>query len=399
MSLVAGSSLSLAYGPKVLLDEESFAIGPHDRIGLVGANGTGKSSLMRILAGQLSADSGELVFRRGARVGYLPQDVAALPDLPLVDAVLATVPGRARAREPAPRRRGRARRGHGAGGSARAVRRPRRAARVAGSLRGALRPPPRRADPGRPRLHRGRSRAPGAHVLRGLEDARRARGAPPPGSGSAPPRRADEPPRRPDPRVVRRVPARDAARAAPRLPRPRVPEPPDRPRARARAGGAALVHRRLRGLQAPACDRGGAAPRRGEAAGREARAARGVHRALRREGHEGPAGEVEGEAAREDGGGAGPRAPRDGPLPLRGGAALGPRGAPARGRAEGVRAARGLPSARRDRPARRAGRRHRRERRGQVDAPQARRRRAGGGRRRGEARARGPRRLLRPASF
>ncbi|HSD19692.1 MAG TPA: ABC-F family ATP-binding cassette domain-containing protein [Anaeromyxobacter sp.] len=95
MSLVAGNSLSLAYGPKVLLDEESLAIGPHDRIGLVGANGTGKSSLMRILAGQLSADSGELVFRRGARVGYLPQDVAALPDLPLVDAVLATVPGRA----------------------------------------------------------------------------------------------------------------------------------------------------------------------------------------------------------------------------------------------------------------------------------------------------------------
>ncbi|ABS25087.1 ABC-F family ATP-binding cassette domain-containing protein [Anaeromyxobacter sp. Fw109-5] len=95
MSLAAGNAISLAYGPKVLLDEETFAIGPQDRIGLVGANGTGKSSLMRILAGQLSPDSGELVFRRGARVGYLPQDVAALPDLPLVEAVLATVPGRA----------------------------------------------------------------------------------------------------------------------------------------------------------------------------------------------------------------------------------------------------------------------------------------------------------------
>jgi ATP-binding cassette subfamily F protein 3 len=95
MSLVAGNAISLAYGPKVLLDEETFAIGPQDRIGLVGANGTGKSSLMRILAGQLSPDSGALVFRRGARVGYLPQDVAALPDLPLVEAVLATVPGRA----------------------------------------------------------------------------------------------------------------------------------------------------------------------------------------------------------------------------------------------------------------------------------------------------------------
>ncbi|HET8733076.1 MAG TPA: ABC-F family ATP-binding cassette domain-containing protein [Anaeromyxobacteraceae bacterium] len=94
MSLVVASRLSLAYGPKVLLDQAGFSIGPHDRIGLVGANGTGKSSLMRILAGQVSADSGELVFRRGARVGYLPQDVAALPDLPLVDAVLATVPGR-----------------------------------------------------------------------------------------------------------------------------------------------------------------------------------------------------------------------------------------------------------------------------------------------------------------
>ncbi len=95
MSLLAASRLSLAYGPKVLLDQAGFSVGPHDRIGLVGANGTGKSSLMRILAGQVSPDDGELVFRRGARVGYLPQDVAALPDLPLVDSVLATVPGRA----------------------------------------------------------------------------------------------------------------------------------------------------------------------------------------------------------------------------------------------------------------------------------------------------------------
>ena len=95
MSLVSAKALSLAFGPKVILDGASFAIGPHDRIGLAGANGTGKSSLMRILAGTAQPDSGELVFRRGARAGYLPQDVATLPDLPLVDAVLATVPGRA----------------------------------------------------------------------------------------------------------------------------------------------------------------------------------------------------------------------------------------------------------------------------------------------------------------
>jgi ATP-binding cassette subfamily F protein 3 len=94
VSLVAASQLALAFGPKVVLDRASFAIGPQDRIGLVGANGTGKSSLLRILAGTAHPDEGELVFRRGARAGYLPQDVATLPDLPVVDAVLSAVPGR-----------------------------------------------------------------------------------------------------------------------------------------------------------------------------------------------------------------------------------------------------------------------------------------------------------------
>ena len=95
MSLVVTSRLSLAYGPRVVLDAASFSIGPRDRIGLVGPNGAGKSSLMKILAAQLSADAGELVWRRGARAGYLPQDVAAMPEGPLVDVVLASVPGRA----------------------------------------------------------------------------------------------------------------------------------------------------------------------------------------------------------------------------------------------------------------------------------------------------------------
>jgi ATP-binding cassette, subfamily F, member 3 len=94
MSLVTASGLSLAYGPKVLFHDGTFTIGPRDRIGLVGANGTGKSSLLKILAGEASADSGTLSWRRGARAGYLPQDVAALPEGTLVDSVLASVPGR-----------------------------------------------------------------------------------------------------------------------------------------------------------------------------------------------------------------------------------------------------------------------------------------------------------------
>jgi ATP-binding cassette subfamily F protein 3 len=94
MSLVSARDLSLAFGADVLLDGASFAIGPHDRIGLVGPNGTGKSSLLRILAGERPADGGALVFRRGARLGYLPQDVSSLPEGTIVEAVLSSVPGR-----------------------------------------------------------------------------------------------------------------------------------------------------------------------------------------------------------------------------------------------------------------------------------------------------------------
>ena len=95
VSVLSASNLSLAHGEKVLFDGATFTIGAQDRIGLVGANGTGKSSLLRIIAGQTTPDDGALTWRRGARAGYLPQDVQDLPDEPLVEVVLAAVPGRA----------------------------------------------------------------------------------------------------------------------------------------------------------------------------------------------------------------------------------------------------------------------------------------------------------------
>ncbi len=94
MSLVIAQELFLAYGNKVLFDHESFSIGPQDRIGLVGANGTGKSTLMKMLAGLNAPDSGTLTYRRRTRIGYLPQELAGLPEGSVVDAVLSTVPGR-----------------------------------------------------------------------------------------------------------------------------------------------------------------------------------------------------------------------------------------------------------------------------------------------------------------
>jgi len=94
MSLVTASGLGLAFGPDVLFEGASFTLAPRDRVGLIGANGTGKSTLLRILAGERHPDSGTLTWRRGARAAYLPQDVATLPDGPLVETVLASVPGR-----------------------------------------------------------------------------------------------------------------------------------------------------------------------------------------------------------------------------------------------------------------------------------------------------------------
>src|SRR3954464_5727187 len=94
MSLVTLSNLQLAYGKKVLFDDEDLQIGPHDRIGLVGANGTGKSSLVKILAGVLTPDSGQLRFARRAKAGYLPQDIAGLPAGTLIESVMSAVPGR-----------------------------------------------------------------------------------------------------------------------------------------------------------------------------------------------------------------------------------------------------------------------------------------------------------------
>lgn len=94
MSLLIVQSLALSYGKKTLFDDASFTVGANDRIGLVGANGTGKSTLLKILVGQVKPDRGVMTYRRKSRVGYLPQDLNALPEGRLLDTVLRAVPGR-----------------------------------------------------------------------------------------------------------------------------------------------------------------------------------------------------------------------------------------------------------------------------------------------------------------
>lgn len=77
MSLIRGDNLSLAYGPQILLDNASFVVEEGQKICLIGRNGTGKSTLLKLIDGEVMPDDGLINRSRHHRIGFLPQ---ALPE-------------------------------------------------------------------------------------------------------------------------------------------------------------------------------------------------------------------------------------------------------------------------------------------------------------------------------
>ncbi|MBI5014571.1 MAG: ABC-F family ATP-binding cassette domain-containing protein [Deltaproteobacteria bacterium] len=73
MNVVDASDLCKSYGPTTILDGAAFALGESEKVGIVGRNGCGKSTLFRILAGLEEADAGRVVKKRGLTLSYLPQ--------------------------------------------------------------------------------------------------------------------------------------------------------------------------------------------------------------------------------------------------------------------------------------------------------------------------------------
>ena len=87
MSVINVEHISKLYGDKMILDDLSCSVDYGDKIGIIGVNGTGKSTLLRIIAGDEEADQGEIIFSKGMTVGWLPQN----PDFPEKGSVLSYV--------------------------------------------------------------------------------------------------------------------------------------------------------------------------------------------------------------------------------------------------------------------------------------------------------------------
>ncbi len=80
LPVLTATNLKHSFGTRVILDGVSFSIEPGERVGVVGRNGVGKSTFLKMLAGLMNADEGMVSLQRGARAGYLHQDPKLNPD-------------------------------------------------------------------------------------------------------------------------------------------------------------------------------------------------------------------------------------------------------------------------------------------------------------------------------
>ena len=88
MSLIIAENVGLLFGDHEVLRAVNFRIAQSDRIGLVGANGEGKTCLLRIIGGMLDSTTGDVHRRRGLTVGYLPQNPPPAEERTVHDAML-----------------------------------------------------------------------------------------------------------------------------------------------------------------------------------------------------------------------------------------------------------------------------------------------------------------------
>ena len=88
-TILTATDITVRYNELVLLDRASLTLEERDHVGMVGRNGSGKSTFLRILAGLRSPDDGEITRRRELIIGYLPQEFALDPALTVAENIRA----------------------------------------------------------------------------------------------------------------------------------------------------------------------------------------------------------------------------------------------------------------------------------------------------------------------
>ena len=90
MNYLSVENVSKSYGTLVLFDDLSFGISQGQKIALIAKNGTGKTTLLDIVSGKEPADSGQVVYRKGVKVGFLPQEPDLEPSLTIEETILSS---------------------------------------------------------------------------------------------------------------------------------------------------------------------------------------------------------------------------------------------------------------------------------------------------------------------
>jgi ATPase subunit of ABC transporter with duplicated ATPase domains len=86
--MISANDIRLSFGERVLFKDVSIKFAPGNCYGIIGANGSGKSTFLKILSGELDADSGEIVTSPGERIAVLQQDQYAYDDFPVLDTII-----------------------------------------------------------------------------------------------------------------------------------------------------------------------------------------------------------------------------------------------------------------------------------------------------------------------
>src|SRR5436853_6684059 len=89
--VLAVHNLSKAYGAITVLSDISFVLNTSDRVGIVGPNGVGKSTLLKLLVGQEEADTGTITYAPLVEFGYLPQTTPDFYGRTIEDLILESV--------------------------------------------------------------------------------------------------------------------------------------------------------------------------------------------------------------------------------------------------------------------------------------------------------------------